>query len=80
MRDGLPKIVSFGVGATLVFLGALRACVAAVRYYRFSRDYHRRSGTEPRHGILVGVIFTAILALPGFVLFIFLWLATSHTP
>jgi putative membrane protein len=73
----LPKAFSFYMGAALVLLGSLMACVAAVRYYRFSVDYHREGGTEPRHGILVGVVFTAILALLGFVIVIFLVIATD---
>ena len=73
----LPKAFSFCTGAALVLLGSVMACVAAVRYYRFSRDYHRKSSTEPRHGILVGVVFTTILALLGFVIVIFLVIATD---
>jgi putative membrane protein len=73
----LPRAFSFCMGAALVLLGTLMACVAAVRYYRFSRDYHREGGTEPRHGILVGVVFTAILAVLGFVIVIFLVIATD---
>jgi putative membrane protein len=75
--QALPKEFSFWMGASLVMLGTLMACVAAVRYYRFSRAYHREGGTEPRHGILIGVLFTTILALLGFVIFVFLVIATD---
>lgn len=73
----LPRSFSFLIGATLVLLGTLMACVATVRYYRFSRSYHHENGTEPRHGILIGVLFTAILALLGFVIVVFLVIATD---
>jgi putative membrane protein len=72
-----PRTFSFCLGAALVMLGSMMSCVAAVRYYRFSRDYHREGGTEPRHGIMVGVVFTAILALLGVVIVVFLVVATD---
>jgi putative membrane protein len=75
--QAIPKAFSFWVGTSLVMLGTLMACVAAVRYYRFSRDYHTKGETEPRHGILIGVLFTAILVLLGFVIFFFLVIATD---
>jgi putative membrane protein len=73
----LPRMFSFCMGAALVLLGSIMACVAAVRYYRFSRDYHREGSTEPRRGILVGVVFTTILAMLGFVIVVFLAIATD---
>ena len=73
----LPKMFSFCMGAALVLMGTLMACIAAVRYYRFSRDYHREGATDPRRGILVGVVFTAILAVLGFIIVIFLVIATD---
>jgi hypothetical protein len=51
--------------------------VAAVRYYRFSRDYHRAGSTEPRHGIMISVLFTVILAVLGCVIVVFLVIATD---
>ncbi len=50
--------------------------MAAVRYYRFSRDYLRAGSTEP-HGISIDVLFTVILALLGCVIIVFLVIATD---
>jgi putative membrane protein len=72
-----PKSFSFVIGETFVLLGVLMAVVAAVRYYRFSRDYHRWGSTAPRHGILIGVLFTVVLAFLGCVIIVFLVIATD---
>jgi inner membrane protein YidH len=67
-----PRIFSFWAGTALVAAGALMALVAAVRYFRFSMDYHRQGGTRPRHGIVLGVVFSVIVALFGIAIAVFL--------
>lgn len=72
-----PKLFSFWTGTALVVLGSLMAVVAAIRYWRFSVGYHRYGTTQPRHGVLVGVIFSLLLAAVGFVITIYLVIATD---
>ena len=71
-----PKAFSFWAGTLLVLCGALMAFVAAGRYLHFYIAYHRAGDTSPRHGILVGVIFTAVIGLFGLVIAAFLLAAT----
>ena len=71
-----PKAFSFWAGTVLVILGAIMAFVAAARYLHFSIAYHREGDTRPRHGILLGVIFTAIIGVFGLVIAAFLVAAT----
>jgi putative membrane protein len=71
------KAFSFWVGTVVVALGVLMAMVAAVRYFRFAWDYHRRGSTQPGQGIYAGVLFTVILALLGLVIVAFLVVATD---
>jgi putative membrane protein len=72
-----PKAFSFWMGTLIVMLGVLMAMVAAVRYFRFARDYHRYGSTRPGHGIYAGVLFTVILALIGLLVVVFLVVATD---
>jgi putative membrane protein len=71
-----PKAFSFWAGTVLVVVGALMAFVAAARYLRFSVSYHREGDTNPRHGILVAVAFTAAVGLFGLLIAAFLVAAT----
>jgi len=59
---------SFWGGNLLVLVGALMALVATIRYWRFALDYRRKDSTNPGHGIYLGVFFTAIIALLGFLI------------
>lgn len=63
---------SFWGGSLLVLVGAIMALVAAIRYWRFAFEYRRKEATTPGHGILLGVIFTLIIALLGFTVTLFL--------
>lgn len=72
-----PKAFSFWMGTLMVTLGVVMALVAAVRYFRFARDYHRRGSTRPGHGIYAGVLFTVALALIGLMIVAFLVVATD---
>jgi putative membrane protein len=72
-----PKALSFWMGTVMVALGVLMAVVAAVRYFRFARDYHRHGSTRPGRGIYAGVLFTVILALIGLAIVGFLIVATD---
>jgi putative membrane protein len=73
------KAFSFWGGTLVVFLGAILAVVAAIRYTLFAvhyhRDYQHDQSTRPGHGILLGVIFTVIVAVVGFVVAGFLLVA-----
>ena len=59
-------------GSSLVLMGALMAVVATIRYWRFAHDYYHDNSTRPGHGIMMGVIFAAILAILGFAIAMFL--------
>lgn len=72
-----PKALSFWMGTVMVALGVLMALVAAVRYFRFARDYYRRGSTRPGQGIYAGVLFTVILVLIGLAIVGFLIVATD---
>ena len=61
------KAFSFWGGTLLVLVGAVMALVAALRYWLFARDYRHVHATRPGHGILMGVLFTVIVGLLGFV-------------
>ena len=73
------RAFSFWGGTLVVFLGAIMAVVAAIRYTLFAlhyhRDYQHDQSTRPGHGILLGVIFTVIVAVVGFVVVGFLLVA-----
>ena len=72
-----PKLFSFWTGTAMVGLGTLMAVTAVVRYWRFSVAYHRSSSTNPRHGIMVGVFYTLLLAVIGLVITVYLITATD---
>ena len=72
-----PRTFSFWGGDLLVICGALMAFVAAGRYLHFSIAYHRAGDTRPRHGILMGVVFAAVVGLFGLVIAVFLLAATT---
>lgn len=59
-------------GDLLVMVGAFMALVASIRYWRFALDYRRKDSTNPGHGIYMGVAFTAIISLVGFLIAAFL--------
>ncbi len=67
-----PKAFSFWGGSVLVMLGAVMALVAALRYWLFARGYRYQHATRPGHGIMLGILFTVIVALLGFVVAAFL--------
>jgi putative membrane protein len=62
----LPRTYSFWGGSLLVLMGAVMALVATIRYWRFAYAFYHGDSTRPGHGIMIGVIFAAILALLGF--------------
>ena len=72
-----PKAFSFWAGTVLVMAGAVMAAVATARYLHFALAYHREGSTRPRHGILLGVFFSAIVALCGAVIAVYLLIATD---
>jgi putative membrane protein len=73
------KAFAFWGGTLVVVLGAIMAVVAAIRYALFAlhyhRDYQHDQTTRPGYGILLGVIFTVIVAVMGFVIAGFLLMA-----
>lgn len=60
------RTFSFWGGAMLIILGAVMALVAAIRYWLFAHKYHRNNASDSDHGIMIGVIFTLLIALLGF--------------
>jgi putative membrane protein len=72
-----PKTFSLWGGDLLVICGALMAFVAAGRYLHFSLAYHRAGDTRPRHGILMAVVFAAVVGLFGLVIAVYLLAATA---
>jgi len=72
-----PQAFSFWAGTVLVVAGALMAAVATGRYLHFALAYYREGSTRPRQGILIGVVFSAIVALFGIVIAVYLLLATD---
>ena len=60
------RVSSFWGGSILVLVGGLMALVATIRYWQFARGYYRDNSTRPGHGIMMGVVFAAILAVLGF--------------
>lgn len=67
-----PNTFSFWAGTLLVVIGALMAGVAAVRYGHFALMYRREQTTRPGHGLLLGVLFTVLVAAAGTVIAAFL--------
>jgi putative membrane protein len=67
-----PQAFSFWAGTTMVGTGVIMAIVAALRYLRFSFNFHRLRDTQPHQGILLGVIFAVIVALFGIAVVVFL--------
>lgn len=65
-RDTGPY--SFWGGGILVLVGASMALIAALRYWRFAYNYRYEHATRPGHGILLGVIFTLIISMLGYVI------------
>lgn len=66
------KAFSFWGGTLLVLVGAVMASVAALRYWLFARNYRHGESTRPGHGIMLGIVFTVIVAVLGFVVAAFL--------
>ena len=80
LRQVLPKLgpqvyppaLSFWAGTVMVLVGAAMALVAAVRYLRFELAYQREKSTDPRQGVLVGVLFSTLVAILGLGIALFL--------
>ncbi|MEJ2362822.1 MAG: DUF202 domain-containing protein [Gammaproteobacteria bacterium] len=58
---------SFWGGSLMVLVGALMALAATIRYWIFAYEYRRREETKPGHGLFMGVVFSFVIALLGFV-------------
>lgn len=69
----LNNTYSFWAGCLLVLVGALMALAASIRYWKFAYEYRRREETKPGHGLFVGIVFSFIIALLGFIVAIFLF-------
>ena len=70
-----PRFFSLWGGVSMVVLGSVLALLATIRYLKFHRSYYREGVTRPGQGILVGIIFAAILSAMGVVLAVFMFLA-----
>lgn len=68
----LHNAYSFWGGCLLVLVGALMASAATIRYWIFAYQYRRREETNPGHGLFMGVVFSFVIALLGFVVAAFL--------
>lgn len=68
----IPRAYSFWGGSMLILVGGLMAMAATIRYWRFAYDYYHENSTLPGHGIMMGVVFAAILAILGFAIAVFL--------
>ena len=69
----LNNVYSFWAGCLLVLVGALMALAATIRYSKFAYEYRRREETNPGHGLFMGIVFSFIVALLGFVVAAFLF-------
>ena len=67
-----PRVLSAWGGSILIGMGVAMALAAGVRYLRFAIEYHRNGATRVRHGILIGALFSLLLALFGLVLIVLL--------
>lgn len=67
-----PRVLSAWGGSILIGMGVAMALAAGVRYLRFAIEYHRNGATRVRHGILIGALFSLLLALFGVVLIVLL--------
>jgi len=68
----IPDTYTLWGGDLLVLVGAVMALAATIRYWRFALDYRRKDSTNPGNGIVMGVIFTALIALLGLLIAAFL--------
>jgi uncharacterized membrane protein YidH (DUF202 family) len=68
---GVPEVHAW-LGIPFVVVGAVMAATAAGRYALFARGYRRERRTEPGHGLLVGVVFAALVAIAGALLSVYL--------
>jgi putative membrane protein len=66
------KAFAFWGGTFLVLMGSILALVAALRYSLFAYHFRHEHSTWPGHGIVLGVIFTVIVAILGFIVAAFL--------
>lgn len=73
------RAFSFWGGSMVVLVGSILALVASIRYTLFALHYHRDlrhdQTTRPGHGIILGIIFTVVVAVIGFVVAGFLLVA-----
>lgn len=63
---------SFWGGGILVLVGATMALLAAVRYWLFAYRFKHENSTRPGHGIFLGVSFSLVIAILGFLIAIYL--------
>ena len=71
-----PKAFSFRAGTVLVMPGAMMPFLAAARYLHYPVSCRHERDTSTRHGIVLGVIFSATIGLFGRVIAAFLLAAT----
>jgi len=85
LRQVLPKVgpelfsqaFSFWAGTLLVVLGTVMAAVGAVRYLIIARAFRKGDNIRTAHGLMLGVVFTFLVAIFGGVISVFLMLATD---
>ena len=67
-----PRSFSFWAGTALVIMGVLMTVVAGIRYSSFALRYRREGSTEPGYGLSLGILFTALTAIAGIAIALFL--------
>jgi putative membrane protein len=65
-------------GSILIGLGVLMAAVAGIYYLRYALRYRRDGSTEVGRSLIVGALFTFVLAAAGVILLVVL-AATMHS-
>jgi len=72
-----PHAFSFWAGTVVVLLGTVMALVSVVRYLSLALAYRREGNNPIDSGILLGVLFAAIVSVLGIVIAVFLIVATD---
>ena len=67
-----PRSSSLWAGTALVIMGVLMTVVAGIRYSSFALRYRREGSTEPGYGLSLGILFTALTAIAGIAIALFL--------
>lgn len=70
--DIYPRVLSTYAGSILIGMGVLMSIAAGVRYLGFALGFHRERRTGVGYSLLIGAVFSLLLAAFGVVLSILL--------